>query len=186
VQNADGSWTFYNRNSGLALDDTGYSTAAGTQYEQWSPNNNPNQKFTLTSRSNGAGPATGPGPVKSGLAGKCLDLNGDNTANGTAVQLWDCNNSGAQNWTAFANGTLQDSGKYLDAYANGTGNGTVLEVWDCNGGGNQQWEPFNGGYANPASGRCIDDPSASTTNGTRLELWDCNGASNQTWSQPGH
>jgi hypothetical protein len=186
VQNADGSWSFYNRNSGLALDDPASSTAGGTQYEQWSPNNNANQKFTLTSRSNGAGPAVGPGPVKSGIGGKCLDLSGGSTANGTKVQLWDCNNTGAQNWTASANGTLQDSGKCLDATANGTGNGTLLEIWDCNGGANQQWVPFNGGYANPASGRCIDDPNASTANGTQLEIWDCNGGTNQVWSQPGH
>jgi predicted alpha-1,6-mannanase (GH76 family) len=186
VQNANGSWSFYNRNSGLALDDPGYSTAGGTQYDQWSPTNNSNQQFTLVSRSGGAGPGVGPGPVKSGIGGKCLDDLAGSAADGTGVDLWDCNGTPAQNWTANADGTLQINGKCLDAYADGTGNGTLLDLWDCNGGGNQVWLPFNGGYANPASGRCIDDPNSSTTNGTQLELWDCNGGSNQIWSQPGH
>jgi predicted alpha-1,6-mannanase (GH76 family) len=184
VQNADGSWSFYNRNSGLALDDTGVSTAAGTQYDQWNPNNNPNQKFTLTSRNGGAAPAFGPGPVKSGIGGKCLDDLAGSAADGTKVDLYDCNGTPAQNWTANADGTLTVNGKCLDAYAAGTGNGTLLDLWDCNGGANQVWLPFNGGYANPASGRCLDDPGSTTTNGTQLEIWDCNGGSNQTWSLP--
>jgi predicted alpha-1,6-mannanase (GH76 family) len=185
VQNADGSWSFYNRDSGLALDDTAGSTAAGTQYEQWSPSNNPNQKFTLVSRANGAAPKVGSGAVTSGIAGKCLDLNGGSASDGTAVQLYTCNRTAAQGWTLNPNGTLQNSGKCLDATANGTGNGTLLDLWDCNGGANQAWQPYDGGYVNPASGRCIDDPNNSAANGTQLELWDCNGGANQAWSLPG-
>jgi Ricin-type beta-trefoil lectin domain/Glycosyl hydrolase family 76/Ricin-type beta-trefoil lectin domain-like len=185
VQNPDGTWSFYNRNSQLALDDPAGSTTAGTQLEQWSPNNTANQTFTLTSRSTGTGPATGPGPVTSGIAGKCLDLKGGTTTDGTAVQLWDCDGTAAQRWTAFPDGSLQDSGKCLDATSQGTANGTLLEIWDCNGGSNQVWQPHDGGYVNPASGRCLDDPNSSTTNGTQLEIWDCNGGSNQTWSLPG-
>jgi predicted alpha-1,6-mannanase (GH76 family) len=185
VQNTDGTWSFYNRDSQLALDDPASSTSAGTQYEQWTPNNTANQKFTLTSRSTGTGPAPASGAVRSGIAGKCLDVSGGNTTDGTAVQLWDCNGTGAQQWTASSNSTLQISGKCLDATGQGTANGTKTELWDCNGGSNQVWQPHDGGYINPASGRCLDDPGASTTNGTQLELWDCNGGSNQTWSLPG-
>jgi len=185
VQNADGSWSFYNRDSGLALDDTANSTAAGTQYDQWNPNNSPNQQFTLISRADGATPAVSSGAVTSGIAGKCMDLNGGNTTDGTAVQLYGCNGTAAQDWTLYSNGTLQNSGKCLDATANGTGDGTLLDLWDCNGGANQVWEPYDGGYVNPASGRCIDDPNASTTNGTQLQLYDCNGTPAQTWSLPG-
>ena len=38
------------------------------------------------------------GPIK-GLGGKCVDVNAASTANGTAIQLYDCNNSNAQIWT---------------------------------------------------------------------------------------
>jgi lysophospholipase L1-like esterase len=122
------------------------------------------------------------GPVASGIAGKCLDVNGGSSANGTAVQIWGCNSTTAQVWTAPSDGTLRAVGKCLDVTAAGTANGTPVEIWDCNGGGNQQWQPYNGGFRNPVSGRCLDDPGLSTTDGTRLALWDCNGGANQQWT----
>jgi Ricin-type beta-trefoil lectin domain len=134
---------------------------------------------------NGTSTSTSTGPVRSGISGKCLDVRAGSTADGSAVQLFDCNGSAAQNWTASSNNTLQVSGKCLDATAYGTANGTPLEIWDCNGGSNQQWVAANGGYKNPASGRCIDDLNFATANGTQLALWDCNGGVNQVWSQPG-
>jgi hypothetical protein len=185
IRNADGSWSFYNRNSGLALDDPAGSTSANTQYEQWVPNDGPNQKFTVVSRSTGAAPSVGPGPVLSGIAGKCLDLSGANTSNGTKVELWTCNGGSAQQWTLGADGTLTLAGKCLDATDGGTADGTPLEIWDCNGGANQQWQASDDGYRNPASGRCLDDPGASTTDGTQQQLYDCNGTAAQLWSLPG-
>jgi lysophospholipase L1-like esterase len=122
------------------------------------------------------------GPVASGIAGKCLDVNGGSSANGTAVQIWGCNSTTAQVWTAPSDGTLRAVGKCLDVTAAGTANGTPVEIWDCNGGGNQQWQPYNGGFRNPVSGRCLDDPGLSTTDGSRLALWDCNGGANQQWT----
>jgi lysophospholipase L1-like esterase len=122
------------------------------------------------------------GQVRSGIAGKCLDVNGGNSANGTPADLWTCNGSAGQTWSARSDGTLRALGKCLDATGRGTANGTRIEVWDCNGGSNQQWQAYNGGYRNPASGRCLDDPGASTTDGTQLMLWDCNGGANQQWT----
>lgn len=185
VRNSDGTWSFYNRNSQFALDDPAGSTTSGTQYEQWSPTDNSNQRFTLISRSTGTGPSGGTGPVRSGVAGKCLDLPGGNTANGTKAELWTCNGNSNQSWSLAQDNTLRISGKCLDATGGGTANGTPLEIWDCIGGSNQIWQPYNDGYRNPASGRCIDDPGASTTDGTQLELWDCNAAAQQIWSLPG-
>ncbi|MFC9330289.1 ricin-type beta-trefoil lectin domain protein [Kitasatospora sp. NPDC057015] len=127
------------------------------------------------------------GPVQSGVAGKCLDVNTGSTANGTAVQIWSCNGTQAQWWNAYADGTLRSTGKCLDATAGGTANGTGIEIWDCNGGANQVWQAYNGGYRNPVSGRCLDDPASATTDGTQVVLWDCNGGANQRWTalQPG-
>jgi len=136
--------------------------------------------------SGGSGGSAGAsGAVTSGIAGKCMDVNGSNSANGTAVQLYDCNGTGAQVWTQYSDGTLRALGKCLDATGNGTGNSTKLEIWDCNGGANQQWQVYNGGYRNPVSGRCVDDPGSSTANFTQLQLWDCNGTNAQKWSTPG-
>jgi hypothetical protein len=124
------------------------------------------------------------GPITSGLAGKCVDDSGDSTANGTHVQLWDCNGSAAQTWT-WTNGTLQLGGKCMDVTGQGTTNGTLIELWDCNGGTNQQWSPqSNGTLKSVQSGRCLDDPGFTTANGTQLEIWDCNGGANQKWTLP--
>ncbi|MFJ6701204.1 MULTISPECIES: ricin-type beta-trefoil lectin domain protein [unclassified Streptomyces] len=128
-------------------------------------------------------PVTVGAPVRSGVPGKCLDVNAGSSVDGTAVQLWSCNNTVAQNWTAVPDGTLAALGKCLDATGGGTANGTRIELWGCNGGANQQWQPYNGGYRNPVSGRCLDDPAGSTTDGTQLVLWDCNGGANQKWRQ---
>ncbi|MEU6511446.1 MULTISPECIES: SGNH/GDSL hydrolase family protein [unclassified Streptomyces] len=122
------------------------------------------------------------GQVSSGIAGKCLDVNGGNSANGTAADIRSCNGSEAQQWSARSDGTLRALGKCLDATGRGTANGTKIEIWDCNSGANQQWQAYNGGYRNPVSGRCLDDPGASATDGTQLVLWDCNGGANQQWT----
>ena len=49
-------------------------------------------------------PATAATGAITGLAGKCVDVAGANSANGTAVQLYDCNGTGAQNWNVVGNG----------------------------------------------------------------------------------
>ena len=66
---------------------------------------------------------------------RCLDIIGNGTANGTQVELWDCNGVGGQNWQQQADGSLRNpqSGRCLDAPGGATGNGTRLQIWDCNG-----------------------------------------------------
>jgi Glycosyl hydrolase family 59/Ricin-type beta-trefoil lectin domain len=124
------------------------------------------------------------GPVTSGMSGKCLDDYTGSTTNGTKADLWDCNNTPAQQWTV-GNGVVQINGKCLDITGAGaTADGTLVELWDCNGGTNQQWTAENGTLVNPASGKCLDDPGFSTTNGTQLDIWDCNGGVNQNWTLP--
>jgi hypothetical protein len=124
------------------------------------------------------------GAVTSGMTGKCLDDSGNSSADGTKADLWDCNGTGAQQWTVSGD-TLQVNGKCLDIIGAGsTADGTLVDIWDCNGGSNQQWLAKNGTLVNPASGRCLDDPGFSTTDGTQLDIWDCNGGVNQNWTLP--
>src|SRR6195256_3864584 len=79
-----------------------------------------------------------------GFGGKCVDVAGANSANGTAVQLWTCNSSGAQTWTVGDDGTIRALGKCFDVAGAGTANGTKIQIWDCNGTGAQQWT-YNSG-----------------------------------------
>ncbi|MCM2416184.1 glycosyl hydrolase [Streptomyces sp. RKAG290] len=127
---------------------------------------------------------SGSGAV-SGVGGKCVDVAGAGTVNGTAVQLWDCNGGSAQKWTVGADGTVRALGKCLDVTGQGTVNGTKVQLWDCNGSGAQQWSAEADGHLkNPQSGRYLDVPGGSTVNGTRLQIWDRNTNPWQTWHLP--
>ncbi|MEU1408570.1 lectin [Streptomyces sp. NPDC005728] len=121
-------------------------------------------------------------PLRSGLDGKCLDDDTAGTADGTRVQIYDCNGSLAQLWTVNSDGTVRILGKCLDVYGGSTANGARVQLYTCHGGTNQQWRATDEGtLVNPASGRCLDVPGFSTTNGTQVTLWDCNGGANQRW-----
>ncbi|MCT2591716.1 RICIN domain-containing protein, partial [Streptomyces sp. N2-109] len=73
--------------------------------------------------------------------GKCLDISGGGTADGTRVQLWTCNDTGAQKWQPQPDGTLRNpqSGKCLDAEGATWNDGTRTHLWTCHTGPNQQW-----------------------------------------------
>jgi hypothetical protein len=125
------------------------------------------------------------GPITSGAnSAKCVDDNGQSSANGTKIQIWDCNGGANQSWTVASNGTLQVYGKCLDITGASTANGALIELWQCTGGANQQWQASNGELVNPASGKCLDDPGSNTANGTQLDLWTCNSGTNQQWHLP--
>ncbi|MYX99784.1 family 16 glycosylhydrolase [Streptomyces sp. SID486] len=121
-------------------------------------------------------------PIR-GLAGKCVDVAGANPANGTAVQLYDCNGTGAQTWTVGSDGTLRALGKCLDVVGNGTADGSAVQLWDCTGGPNQKWV-VSGAHdiVNPQANKCLDVTGNNSANGTRLQLWTCSGGANQKWT----
>ena len=121
-------------------------------------------------------------PIR-GLGGKCVDVAGANTANGTPVQLYDCNGTPAQQWTVASDGTLRALGKCLDVTGGGTGDGTKVQLYDCNGSGAQKWVVTAAqDIVNPQANKCLDVTDGSTANGTRLQIWTCTGAANQKWT----
>jgi glycosyl hydrolase family 76/ricin-type beta-trefoil lectin protein len=84
VVNGDGTYTFYNLSSILALDDPGASQAAGTQFGQWFGNGTPGQEFQLiahgTTLAEDAGDGEAPG--EGGSAGDGGTLNDASLAGG--------------------------------------------------------------------------------------------------------
>jgi O-glycosyl hydrolase len=116
-------------------------------------------------------------------SGRCLDVPGAATANGTTVALYDCNGGANQQWAASATGELRVYGnKCLDALNQGTTAGTVVDIYDCNGGANQQWTVgTDGTVRGRQSGLCLDASGGGTANGTAVILWTCSGGSNQRW-----
>jgi chitosanase len=125
------------------------------------------------------------GPIK-GLGGRCIDVAGAATTNGTAIQLYDCNSSAAQQWTVGnADGTLRALGRCLDVTAASTASGAKIQLYDCNATGAQKWTFTNGTLVNTGSGKCLDATGNSSANGTRLQIWTCAATANQTWTLPG-
>jgi beta-glucanase (GH16 family) len=130
----------------------------------------------------GGGGTTG---AITGNGGRCVDVAGANPANGTPVQLWDCNGTGAQRWTVGTDGTIRALGKCMDVSGGSTANGAKVQLWDCNGTGAQQWRVSAAGdIVNPQANRCLDATGGGTANGTRLQIWDCTGGANQKWHVP--
>ena len=128
-------------------------------------------------------PPGGGGPI-TGYQGMCLDIRGAGTADGTPAQVYTCNGTNAQQWTATSAGQLQALGKCLDVSGAGTTNGTKVQLWTCNGTGAQVWQhQSNNEYINPHSGKCLDDTGFGGV-GTQVQIWDCFDSSNQQWSLP--
>ncbi|MEV4539601.1 ricin-type beta-trefoil lectin domain protein [Asanoa sp. NPDC049518] len=136
-----------------------------------------------------AGPQSSSNPqsfaIVGGASGRCVDIPGSVTTNGTQAQLWDCHGGTNQRWTYTASKQLTVYGnKCLDANNQGTVNGTTAIIWDCNGQTNQQWNlNTNGTITSPLSGLCLDASANGTANGTKLHLWSCHGGTNQQWSR---
>jgi beta-glucosidase len=63
------------------------------------------------------------------------------TANGTLVDLYTCNGTGAQVWQPQSNGAIvnPESGSCLDDTGWSTTPGTKVQIWACTGGANQSW-----------------------------------------------
>ncbi|MFE2757830.1 ricin-type beta-trefoil lectin domain protein [Actinosynnema sp. NPDC059335] len=113
-------------------------------------------------------------------SGRCLDVNGANSANGTPMIVWDCN-SGANQQFSLNGQTLRVLGKCLDV-PSGAAAGTRVRIWDCQGGANQQWAlNANGTISNAQSGLCLDVSGAATANGSAVVVWNCHGGANQRW-----
>ncbi|MEU7072356.1 ricin-type beta-trefoil lectin domain protein [Streptomyces narbonensis] len=123
------------------------------------------------------------GPL-TGLAGKCLDVAGAATADGTPVQLYTCNGTTAQRWTLAADGTVRALGKCLDVTGGATADGTKVQLHTCNGTGAQRWS-YNAtthDIVNTAADKCLDVTGNTSTDGTRTQIWSCTGAANQKWT----
>jgi hypothetical protein len=122
--------------------------------------------------------------VVGGQSGRCLDVPGASTANGTQLQLWDCHGGSNQRLTYTSSKQLMVYGnKCLDANGHGTTSGTAVIIWDCSGQTNQQWNlNTNGTITGVQSGLCLDAVGYGTANGTKIHLWSCHGGTNQQWT----
>ncbi|WP_438305693.1 ThuA domain-containing protein [Streptomyces sp. HUAS TT11] len=124
--------------------------------------------------------------------GTCADARAAATANGTAVQQYACNNTGAQQFQfqstdggyvrIAARGNPQ---QVVDVTDRSQADNAPLQLWSYGGGQNQQWQPVQetGGryhFVARHSGKCL---SAATTAGNSIQLTQrtCDGSGAQSF-----
>lgn len=165
---------------------TGWLTRAGTYTVQVSGSDSAGASQSLSfswtvTAASGQGPT---GPVRFGVGGKCLNDVGNKSANGTAVTLWTCNGSAAQQWTAAADRSLRIHGKCLSVSGSAKDSGAKEVLEPCAGYASQQWTVGTGAHlVNGTAGLCLSG-SASGTNGSRVWLGACTTGASRAWTLP--
>jgi lysophospholipase L1-like esterase len=202
--------TVYSGLSGMCLDDFAASASAGNKVDIYECNATPAQQWNLNNGQvivnglcldiNGGGTANRTlvdlwgcsgaanqvwleqnGTLYNPASGRCLDDPGATTNQGTQLQIYDCDNTPAQQWRVPVEGPMVSglSGKCLDVLGGNAANGTVADSYDCNNTPAQQWKITNDTLT--FNGKCLDITANGTSNGSLVEVWTCNGGPNQTW-----
>jgi hypothetical protein len=131
-------------------------------------------------------PPAPPGEVLRGVAsGRCVDVPGFSTANGTQLDLWDCNAGGNQSWNVTSAGTVTIYGnKCMEIGGDRVSVGSPVQINDCNGAASQQWAAnADLSVSNPASGLCLAVTGSGTANGSSVDVQRCDGTANQQWTR---
>ncbi len=126
-------------------------------------------------------PTPGTFRLRSQLANRCIDSPNGASANGTQLQIYDCNTLVNQQFTSTGR-QLQLVGKCLDEPTDAT-SGTRVQLWSCSGGSNQQWDLTANGTVTSSGGLCLDLNNDATTNGTAVNLRTCDGGTSQKWTK---
>ncbi|BEJ11136.1 hypothetical protein CspHIS471_0105580 [Cutaneotrichosporon sp. HIS471] len=124
-----------------------------------------------------------------GNSGWCLEVRGGVNANGTPVQVAQCNGSARQKFEFVRNAAGQvkvpGTNFCLDAGTN-PGNGAKLKIWTCYSGLYQQTWWYTGdnhlAIVN-GPGLCMDVTDGSLSSGNQVQVWSCSGTNqNQIWT----
>ncbi|WP_437634087.1 RICIN domain-containing protein [Sorangium sp. So ce854] len=130
--------------------------------------------------------------IKAVHSGKCLDVLHSGTADGVAVQQWDCNQTNAQKFrvSSVGGGFVKienvNSNRAVDVTDVSTADGALIQQWGYGGGENQQFEVFDAGggeYGIRArhSGKVLDVKDVRTDRGAPVQQWTWFGTGNQRW-----
>ncbi|WDE09132.1 ricin-type beta-trefoil lectin domain protein [Thalassomonas viridans] len=115
--------------------------------------------------------------------GRCLDVAGGWTFNGTNVQSYDCNNSRAQKWfyeasTGFVRSRLNWN-KCLDNGGQFYNNGKLV-LWSCQNSDNMRWN-ITGNSLRPRTAHRMAVHAFGTGNSSNVGLWSYLGGNEQQW-----
>lgn len=184
--NGDGSYTFVNKGTGLAMETASDTLANGTNIQGYAPSGKTRQSFVLSEVTDflPEGYVTISSKLKSSMV---VDVASGSTADGANVQLYSSNGTQAQKWMVTLQGegsntyTIQSiySGKNLAVESNGNVDQRTPNANDPK----QQWQPrISKGYTvlqNVATGKVLDVASGKTSNGTNIQTYSFNGSDAQ-------
>lgn len=126
--------------------------------------------------------------IQTTVTGKCLDVSGGNSANGTSLLEWDCTkNNTNQLFRIEAVGNYYQirhpaTDNCLDVTGGG-GDGTPMQLWHCVTNANQLFtitpnttsnDVRDFTIKNKGTGKCLDMTDGNSTNGTVFTTWTCN------------
>ncbi len=125
-----------------------------------------------------------------GLAGKCLDIQGEDTTDGTPVSIYRCHGGENQTWrldlTSVPQRVVGIGGKCLIPDFDHP-SGVVRTVIGACGSPDDLWQLVTTGHARPSAlihaetGLCLDVEAAVPDDGTPTRLFECHGGANQVW-----
>ncbi|KDR68876.1 hypothetical protein GALMADRAFT_272265 [Galerina marginata CBS 339.88] len=122
---------------------------------------------------------------------KCVGILGGTYANGTPVDIFDCNASNSQKWKFNGNALTSvnpaDNSQWcLDAGVQSQwATGVKMKIWQCLSVPQQVWTPVttSGNIKLNAANFCLDLTNGSKANQNILQIWTCGGGNvNQIWS----
>jgi len=155
-------------------------------------------RFRVTFCPGGKWPSAPPQPTQppgdkaaaihpNGNPNKCLDVRAARFANGTPVQIYDCNGTAAQKWVFRAGSTkvrVEGTNYCLDA-GTSPANGIGMKIWTCHDNlAAQQWR-YTGERRLELEGKgfCLDLTRGQLWNGNLAQTWSCTrGNLNQVWT----
>jgi len=117
---------------------------------------------------------------------KCLDVRGAVFANGTPVQIYDCNETNAQQWVISPGTTslnVLGTNYCLDAGSD-PASGVGMKIWTCfDGLAAQTWfYTADDRIAVLGQGQCLDLTNGVLTNSNQVQTWECTDNDiNQAW-----
>lgn len=130
-------------------------------------------------------PTVSPTTKIRGFQGRCVDVAGGSSADGTALLMWSCHSGANQNWTPVdADSSLRSLGKCMDVRYGHLRAGAVVQLWSCNGTNGQRWDRRPDGTIRLRSNAalCLTVRDGSTANGSGLQIRTCAGLPYQQWT----
>lgn len=193
VENDDKTFSIYSSCSGLALDLSGGVANSGANINIWRVNGSDAQKWKfLPVKTIDDGDYAIVSKISQSIV---IDIDGgvDNATDGTNIQVFNRNNTRAQEWAVKYD--IEDgyydiinptTGKALDVQGGSTIGGVNIQLYKSNGTCAQKWQIVENddktfSIYSSCSGLVLDLSGGVANSGANINIWRVNGSDAQKW-----